>query len=342
MKYYSLIILFSLPFLYFPNLVSGELQTLGSGNTGNILFETKPEVPGPNQLVSISIESYSTDLNKSEISWFINGKVEKEGVGQKNITIKTGGFGSVSDILVVVKNLNGEIFQHTLSVRPTSLDLIWEAQSYTPPFYKGKALYTYQGTVKIVALPNIINELGSKISSKNLIYTWKVDGTRVEDVSGYGKNYIMFTGSVPLRTAKITVEAQSLDGKYKAQGDLSITPQGAQVIFYEDNPLYGVLYEKALGGNLKLENQEVKIVGIPYFIGTKERNDRAINYEWHLNGRTVNSGSKSGLSFKQQNREQGNARVELEVTNPEKVFQMASGNISLTFGDNLQTGIIQE
>jgi hypothetical protein len=150
------------PSLGFINAQS--LQSL-SGQTNSLVIETDPVRPEPNQTVTVSIESYATDLSRSTISWYLNNVLTKEGTGLKQFTFKTGRAGSVSNILIVVKTSEGALLQETLNIHPASLDLVWEAQSYTPPFYKGKAFYPYQGTVKVVAMPNNCNRYTGRDSS---------------------------------------------------------------------------------------------------------------------------------------------------------------------------------
>ena len=67
-------------------------QSLG-GETGGVTIRTTPTNLGPNQFATAILESYSTDINRANISWFLNGKLEKEGVGEKTLLFKTGNLG---------------------------------------------------------------------------------------------------------------------------------------------------------------------------------------------------------------------------------------------------------
>ncbi|MEK7574807.1 MAG: hypothetical protein AAB511_01090 [Patescibacteria group bacterium] len=331
----SLVTTLLMSLVFTPLITSAQnFQNLGGGQTSsNITAQVTPEKPLPNQFVTVTVENYSTDINRANISWFLNGKMEKEGVGEKSFLFKTGAPGSVSNILIVIKTTEGETLQHVLNIRPGALDLVWEAQSYTPPFYKGKALYPYQGTVKVVALPNIVNENGEIINSKNLVYTWSVNGGTVASVSGYGKNFIYYNGTIPINSTAISVEASSLDKKYSAGGSISLEPQAPLALFYEDSPIYGLLYNKVLGTSETLKNEEIKIVAIPYFVGVKEREGSGLLYEWRLNSNLVNSvKGLSSLTFKQENDAKGTASVSLQVSNPARMFQFANNDLSITFG----------
>jgi len=309
-----------------------SFQNLG-GQTSNTVIRVTPPQPKPNESVTVSIENYGLDLDRSDISWFLNGKLEKEAVGAKTFDLKTGNPGSVSNVLILIKTPDGQSFQQVINIRPAALDIVWEAQSYTPPFYRGKAMYPYQGKVKFVALPNIVDEKGAVLNPKNLVYTWKIDGSVVGSVSGYGRNFMYLNGSVPINPSTVSVEATSLDKNYTAGGSVTVAPQSPFILFYEDSPIFGIRYNKTLGSNLSLENQEIKIAAIPYFNGVQTREGQGLIYEWRLNNSIVTSGpGNSSLSFKQGSGQSGTSQISLQVTNPAKIFQFAVNSMSIAFG----------
>ncbi|MDO8483093.1 MAG: hypothetical protein Q7S86_04735 [bacterium] len=310
-----------------------NLESLG-GQSGVLLVRTVPARPAPHQFVTVIIESFSIDLDRSSISWFLNSGLSKDASNQKSFSFKTGGPGSTSNILIVVKTFEGEVIQETLNVRPGTVDVVWEADSYTPPFYKGKSLFPFQGTVKVVALPNIVTSGGGTLSAKNLIYNWKVDGHPATAASGYGKNFIFFKGDVPLKAANITVEVSSVDQSYVAEGNTVITPIQPGIVFYEDSPLLGVLQNRAIFGNITLRDEEIKVVAIPYFVGVSERERSGLSYDWRLNGQKITGSlDKSALSFRQEKEAVGNATVSLEISSPSRIFQTVTSEINLLFGN---------
>ncbi len=332
MKYLSLTFLLLASLTLMPKNASAQaLQSL-SGQQSAVSFQLSPARPGPNQQVNVSIESYSTNLDRADISWFLNNTLSQEAVGLKSFSLKTGRAGSVSNILIVIKTEDGTMLQQTINIHPASLQLVWEAQSYTPPFYRGKALYPFQGTVKVVALPNIVTENGGTLDPKKLVYTWKVDGNTVASASGYGRQYILFTGSIPIKPGNIEVEATSLDQVFVASGKTTLVAGSPQLLFYEDSPVYGVLYNKAIDGSKTLTNEEIKIVGIPYFIGAKERLGSGLSYDWQLNGEKISNGDKDSLAFRQEKGVAGTAEVYLQVSHPANIFQFANNSVSLSFG----------
>lgn len=332
MKYLALTIFASM--LFVANMANAQtLQPLG-GQTSNLAVRVSPQNPGPNQSVRINIESYATDLDRAEISWFLNNKPTEKNAGQKSFSFRTSQPGSLSSVLIVVRTPDGEVLQHVINIRPATVDLLWEAESYTPPFYRGKALYPYQGTVRVVAVPNIVTENGGTLNPKNLVYNWKVDGNPVTSVSGYGKNFISFIGSIPLKPTTVSVEVSSMDQTYVAEGKTVLSPVQPGVVFYEDDPLAGILYNKALTRNVPLANEEIKIAAIPYFVGVSKRDADNLKYDWQINNQSIlDSSDQSSLAFRQEKGTAGSSAISLQVSNSAKIFQFAQNSLLLSFGN---------
>ena len=51
--------------------------------------EINPNYPRPGENVNINLTMYTEDLNSSEISWFVNGKLELKAIGRKNFSVTT-------------------------------------------------------------------------------------------------------------------------------------------------------------------------------------------------------------------------------------------------------------
>lgn len=341
MKYSALIFLITLFFAIVsaPNLArSQSLQNLG-GDTGSITVQTIPEKPQPGDSVEASVESYATDLDRAEISWYLNDTLAQQATGKKKFSFKVGAVGSVTNILVLIKTSEGTLVQKTITFRPASLDLIWEAESYTPPFYKGKALYPYQGTVKIVAIPNFVTENGGILSEKNLVYNWSVDDKAVPNQSGYGKNFIYVNGSIPLKSTNVSVDVTSMDQSIAGSNSTTITPQSPGILLYEINPLYGLLTNQAMSRLINLQNEEIKLSATPYFFSLKNQSLPNFSYDWQLDGKTIGTGKRI-VSFKPEKGAVGNANVTIDLKNPNKIFQFTSSAFSLLFGNSVSNSAV--
>ena len=50
-----------------------------------------------------------------------------------------------------------------------------QARRYTPPFYKGKKIFTSESVIKFIAIPNFVTSNNKKIPASDLVYTWKIN-----------------------------------------------------------------------------------------------------------------------------------------------------------------------
>jgi hypothetical protein len=118
--------------------------------------EIIPTYPRPNEMVFVNLALYTDDLNSADISWYQDGKNVLSGKGEVKYSFKAGSVGTETKIEIRIKLLSGASFSKTFTLNPASVDLVWEANSYVPPFYKGKALHPRQGSLKLVAMPEFV------------------------------------------------------------------------------------------------------------------------------------------------------------------------------------------
>ena len=130
--------------------------------------DISPNYPRPNETVSINLSLYTADLNSALITWYRDGESVLEGRGETRYSFQMGPVGKETKIEIQIELLGGTSFSKTFTLNPASVDLVWEADSYVPPFYKGKALHAMQGRLKIVAMPEFVKN-GARISPQNLI-----------------------------------------------------------------------------------------------------------------------------------------------------------------------------
>ncbi len=263
-----------LSFLFF-SLDTTHAQTVGQ----NITFT--PEFPGPNQTVTILVEDFSRDLNQVEIVWTVNGKIVKKGFGERRLEVTTGNLGSVTNV-----GLNVGRATQNLSIRPAAVDLIWQADTYTPPFYKGKALHSNQDPLRVVAEPFFMNAQGVRLNPTTLTYRWFIDGKIQDRASGYGKKTFQYLPSILTKPYEVRVEVYSGDSSYKAASTVVIDDTQPEVLFYENHPLYGVLFNTALNGkSLILAEEEVSVIGVPLYFSKEQMATDFITYSWGLKNR---------------------------------------------------------
>lgn len=273
---------------------------------GLLRVDMTPENPKPYEEVTVRIKSFITDLNRGEISWYVNDKLALQGFGKTLFTFTAGDFGSVARIDIVMHTVEGVRTTKRIIVRPADIDFMWEAFTYTPPFYKGKALLSPESFVKIVALPHLTTSSGRKIPSNELVYDWQEEGQPVDSQSGYGKNVYITKAPKPFWDQSIEVEVSSLGGILTTKKKVVLVTITPEVVVYEDSPLQGVLYGKAIGDDFSLTQSEVTLRAEPYFFANADIKNNLI-YTWLVDNNNVeNTGNKitlqanegaSGLSF---------------------------------------------
>jgi hypothetical protein len=298
----------------------------------SIGLSINPDNPRPNQYVTATIESYATDLNAAKTIWKVNGKTIQSGIGIKSAGFNVGDTNTSTELEVDIITAEGEFSKKTMSINPTSLDMIWQASGYTPPFYKGKNLFSYQDLIQFVAVPHITGDDGKEIPAENLIYTWTRNGTVMGDFGGYGRNTYTVLGSIISRQLDIKVQAATTDGTKIAVSETVVRPIDPQVIFYRDDPLYGIIFERALTGIVDLnKTKEVSVVASPYYFGTSDPAGGSLSYTWSLNGGKI-YGTGPSMTFRRpEGGVFGVSSISLSISNLTKELQEAAANLSFNF-----------
>lgn len=294
-----------------------------------IFTDLTPEYPGPYQEVVIKLDSYTTKLDSNTISWFVDGKLVTKGVGLRTFTVTSGAIGSQKVVTASVLASNGYVTQQKIVIAPAAVDLIWQALSYTPPFYKGKALIPHQGAVIVSAEPTLYQG-GKRIPSSQLVYKWKQEDTTLVDQSGYGKNSVTIEPKLPLDAQKISVEVTTVDGKIKAVNSIRLTSQNPLVVLYEEDALTGIRSQQAITLNHTVQGKNSRISAIPYFFSTTKRLSSAVQFNWLLNGQDTNQHSSS-ITLGVTDGSKGNATIQLEAKHTSKIFQAADIIVPIYF-----------
>lgn len=303
------------------------------GITDTVDFVLVPPYPKPNQAVYIKAQSFNTNLNKAEFAWTLNGKPIAEGLGLKEIRVVTGDPGTPTEVGVIIKTSDIGIISDTVFMRPTEVNLVWESDTYTHPFYKGKALHSYNGSFKVTALPEFFDGNNKRIDSKELVYTWKKNGDVQNDASGYGKDSFTSSQTSYLREGEeISVEVSSSREDLTASNSVTITPSVPKIVFYEKSPLYGELYGEALDRNFKLENEEITLIASPMFFSVPRAENQNLTLSWSINGRPATDfENKNEITLRREDNNAGKSNISLIAQQIKKVLQGANGSISISF-----------
>ena len=295
----------------------------------DIRVQTTPQYPKEGENVNIDLISYSTDLDRATITWMVNGKVVLRGIGQKSFSIQNGPIGSKTVVAITIKTSNGVVVERSVTLRPSHIDIIWQATSYTPPLYDGKALYAHQGLITFVAIPNF-GKATTFDQTKNYIFKWDKDGDVLGDFSGYGQNTFSLRGTIISKPFNIGVSVTAQDGSVVGYGSVAVTPQSPSLSFYEDSSLYGLLYNRVLS-TVNLVNREFNIFAARYNFNV-DPEPNTLQYNWTMNDRSIPQQQVPyELTLRAQGDINGTANINLQLQNTDKILQFANQTVTINF-----------
>ncbi|MEI6296756.1 MAG: hypothetical protein WCO84_03875 [bacterium] len=324
-KYLAQIILISTILLPLSVGAVATTPTIG----GNLSIELEPKNPGSMTFVKATAVSFEAELGSATISWYLNGKLEREGVGQNNFTFQTDKPGQISIIKTVIKTDKKQI-EKTILINPADVDIVWEANTYTTPFYKGKALASPSSTIKITAIPSIISNQGTALSPANLTYKWKYNYENL--LSGIGKqNAEIKTGS-PFTDNVISVVVSDNTGSIVAEKTIKIRPENPNIVFYEDKSIEGTNYNMALDNTYNLSEKESTVRAEPYFFSyPKSATENNLLFSWALNSNGIapNDGSPKIITLRNETGKNITSELSLSIENTMQVFQSAINKLTI-------------
>ena len=321
------IFIFIFVFFSVPNGISyAQIQS------NDIDLIVTPPYPSPNQSVTAKLNSFVTSLDKSYIIWSINNEQLSSGIGKHTFSFTTGELGSKITLTATIETISGQTITKTLNIDTTSVDILYEAvDSYTPPFYKGKALVSREGSFKVVAIPNIITN-GEKLNPNNLSYTWKKDGKGQPNSSGWGKNSFTFKNTYLDLTNKIEVTITDIYGNTNTKGLATLSTVTPEINFYEKDVNLGMRLQKTINSSFNVAKNGSIIIASPYFFEGKNLNSPDFKISWFINGTPANIPPiKNELLVKGEEGASGNALIKFIINNPKKLFQSTEKQINVAF-----------
>jgi hypothetical protein len=263
-----LISFFSLFFIFF-NFEKINAEEIGLNTLEMILI---PEVPGANEKVTVKLNSYSFDINSSEISVVVNNEVIRKEIGLNKFFFTTGDFGKLTNLKIIIKKVNGGIIEKDYSIIPAEVDLIYELTNPHKPFgYKGKSTLLSNSELTVFAFPSLINTRGQTISKDSLIYTWYKNFDIELENSGFGKStYKIDRLDAFPRQTRISVKVSSLNGRIIAKNSIIFIPENSDVEFYLLQPGLPFSFKNIANPNIFSNNLDTEILAVPYFMDNLE------------------------------------------------------------------------
>jgi hypothetical protein len=212
---------------------------------------------------------------------------------------------------------------------PSPVDLLFESNSYTPPFYQGRALPSPGALVHVVAIAHL-NDGGAPVPESNILYTWRVDNRVQGSLSGAGKSSIVLPAPTLFGSNVISVDAQEIGGSAHGSASLTVSSVDPQLALYLDDPLSGIGYYDALGAQNTISGTEATFAAVPYFVAASTLAYSQFSWDWLVNDQSVGAGSGNELTINAQN-SAGTASLSLSLTSRANPLLDAQGSWNLSF-----------
>lgn len=318
-----------LALVLFPLLSYAQISLPGARDT--LVLSSFPPSAGPGESVTMTAQDPYLDAPSTLFTWYVNNVAVASSTGLASYSVRLGALGSQTDVAVTADGPGGELSARATLI-PTSIDLLWESDSYTPPFYRGRALPTPGTALRLLAVPHFVGEDGKELPASSLLYTWKSNGITLRASSGVGKSSALIPISPFSLSQAIEVDVTSSDGVYAGSAGSSIAIGQPILMLYQDHPLFGILYDAPILSRSVVSETEMAFAAVPYFAPASSVNDAALTYAWQVNNQPVVADPKqpSEIGINAQN-SSGVASLLLGLSKPSDILLDISGAWNILF-----------
>ncbi|MFA5997782.1 MAG: hypothetical protein WC814_00045 [Candidatus Paceibacterota bacterium] len=307
-------------------------QSLGELEDGTTSFtvSVSPQYPVPYGTATLSFLSPTIDLTSATMTIIVAGKNVYQG-SVRPFAVPLGKVGSITNIVVTIAS-GGTDYRQTLTVQPQDVALIAEPVSSAPVLYPGKPLVPLEGKIRVVAMSNLRSAGGKASSPSALSYSWAVDGVKIANASGIGKTTILVASPLQYRSREISLTVMSQDGGLVGGATLSLSAEEPSVRVYENSPLLGIRFDRALSGTHTIEGAESTLYAAPFSLPTTTGTPLL---QWFLNGDAVQTGN--ALTLRPTGSGRGTATLSFVASAGD--YSKATANLSLSFGAQPSTNL---
>lgn len=303
---------------------------LGEISSDAFTLSVSPQYPAPNSQATISVVSGSVDVANTTMAVSVSGKEVYKGT-VRQLPIMLGKTGSVSNVKVTISS-GGTSHIQTVTVQPQDVVLIAEPISSAPPLYLGKSLVPIDGDVRVVAMASLKDASGKALNPMTYSYIWTVDGVRIAKSSGVGKSAIIVASPLQYRSRSVSVAIASSDVSLVGGASMSLSVERPYVRIYENDPLLGIRFARALSGSYSINGTEATLYASPFSLSTTRG---APLLQWFLNGSAAQTGNS--ITLRPTGSGQGGASLSLVASADNSTT--ATTNLSLVFGAKSDTNL---
>lgn len=297
----------------------------GLGGTNGSTLVASPRFPEPNQTVRLELNDFSVNTIGATYTWFIDGIEFVAARNQRAIDVSTGDLGTNINVLVRTRLTNGAILETRANIAPIRVDMLIEADTLVPSFYKGRAIPTSGSVTRVTAIPFT----GDNQPPSTYSYTWRIGDTVISGGSRQGQNSVTFTPGFQ-RSVEVSVDIIDRDGNLLTTKTIYVPISDPELYFYPVDPLQG-MSERAIDDRFIFIGEEVRVRAEPYFV---DRTLMAQNplLEWSLNNQSVTNPSQDQQEIVlRKSGQSGQFTLEFHVRNLRQLLQGVRDSITITF-----------
>jgi hypothetical protein len=218
-------------------------QFAATSNSGSTLI-LSPRFPEPDQTVTIELNDYSINTLGATYTWFVNGTELVSAKNARSIQINAGENGTRSEVVAQTRLASGATLETKTTITPIRVDMLIEADTAVPVFYKGRSLPSSGSNIRVTAIPFV----------STYSYTWRVGSTIVGGSSTFGKNSVTFSSGFE-KFMNVSVDILDRDGSLITTENVRVPISDPELHFYEVDPLSG-LQERAIDDTYIFTNEE--------------------------------------------------------------------------------------
>lgn len=253
--------------------------------TNEVSIETSPTYPQPGERMTVEISSYTVNLSESFITWYAKGQTLKQGEGVTSINFITPNE-QIRITAQIITPDRQEIVTF-VDISASSVDLLWEApNSYTPPFYKGKALPGPESLVRFTAIPTAETSLASL---QNSLFYWEHNGEENLRNNGKGKSSFSLILS-PIRNQE-DVSVRSITSGRTAVAETSISFFPMSISVYPLSSGGEPFISRSLRSGDSV-NREITFFSAPYGASPRYLDNQSILYRWRIGRSQISPNSR--------------------------------------------------
>ena len=232
-------------------------------------------------------------------------------------------------ITLLICSIVSVIIPYSVFAQPVDfeVDVLWEAiNSYTPPFYKGKAMPPLEANISAVAI-------ATGLPGADLMYTWEKDEQRQAAQSGRNKDLFGYIGTPLDQQNSIAVTVSSPSGTFEKRKSAVIPYQSSEVLFYEDDSQLGTLFNKNIkNGHIVGDSKKISLTAIPYFLSADTLSSKSIEMIWAVNnGSLPEQKVKNKIILEGLTGTSGESVISIFIKNKIKIFEEGKVGVSLQF-----------